>query len=187
MTNQMLTAKIAEPYAKALFKLAESTSTIDFITTDINSLLEIFNANKALSDYLTNPLYSKSSKKAVLEKVISSQFLNQNTKQFLMVLIDRSRIGMFPAIGEKYLQQIYKLAKIRIAQISSAEALTDEQENELIKQIQKITSAKQVKLVKSVDSSLLGGLQVNLGSTVIDTSLKGQLRELATQLEIELF
>ena len=49
------------------------------------------------------------------------------------------------------------------------------------------TGAKEIKLVTNVDASLLGGLKVQIGSNVIDLSLKGQLRELATKLDTSLF
>jgi len=38
-----------------------------------------------------------------------------------------------------------------------------------------------------VDKTLLGGLKIEISSTIIDVSLKGQLRQLATQLETTLF
>ena len=60
-------------------------------------------------------------------------------------------------------------------------------EVDIISQIKKRTGAKEIKLITSVDKSLLGGLQVQIGSTVIDVSLKGQLRALADQLETTLF
>jgi|TARA_B110000503_G_scaffold56448_1_gene90454 F-type H+-transporting ATPase subunit delta len=182
-----LTTKIADPYASALLDLAVSTHTVDLVTADINELLEIFNTNKELVDYLTNPLYSISSKKAVLKKVIEPNFFNQNTTRFMMVLTERSRIGLFQAIAEKYLKLVYDLAEIKIAQVTSAFELTANQETEIVEQLRVRTGAKEIKMVTAVDKSLLGGLQIQIGSNVIDVSLKGQLRQLAAQLETTLF
>jgi F-type H+-transporting ATPase subunit delta len=58
---------------------------------------------------------------------------------------------------------------------------------DLIAQLRTRTGAKEIKLVTSVDRTLLGGLQVQIGSSIIDVSLKGQLRQLADQLETTLF
>ena len=71
--------------------------------------------------------------------------------------------------------------------MTSATTLSAEQELELINQLKIATGAKEIKLITSVDKSLLGGLQVQIGSDVIDCSLKGQLRILADQLETTLF
>jgi F-type H+-transporting ATPase subunit delta len=187
MTNKMLNSKIAEPYASALLDLAVSTHTVDYITADVSDLLKIFNENEELVNYLTNPLYSKTAKKKVLEDLITSKFLSQNTTRFLMILIDRSRIDLVQTIAEKYLKKVYELAAIKIAQVTSAAPLSANQEVDIISQIKKRTGAKEIKLITSVDKSLLGGLQVQIGSTVIDVSLKGQLRALADQLETTLF
>lgn len=183
----MRNSKIAEPYASALLDLAVSTHTVDYITADISDLLQIFNENEELVTYLTNPLYSNTAKKRVLEQLITSQFLSQNTTRFLMILVDRSRIEMIPTIAEKYLKKVYELAAIKIAQVTSASPLSSDQELAVIEQLKKRTGAKEIKLITTVDKSLLGGLQVQIGSTVIDVSLKGQLRALADQLETTLF
>lgn len=187
MTNKMLSTKIAEPYAYALIDLAISTDTLQFITDDVNNLMQIFEENITLREYLINPLYPKSSKKQVLEKIIASQTFNQNTIRFIMILVERSRIGLFQAIAEKYLQLTFKFVKIELAQVTSAFKLTGEQEKEIIEQLKKRTGASEIRLVTNVDKALLGGLKLQIGSTVIDLSLKGQLKQLASQLETSLF
>jgi len=104
-----------------------------------------------------------------------------------MILVDRSRIDLVPAIAEKYLKKVYELAAIKIAQVTSAMPLTGDQESDIINQLKKRTGAAEIKLITAVDKNLLGGLQVQIGSTIIDVSLKGQLRALADQLETTLF
>ena len=84
-------------------------------------------------------------------------------------------------------QRLVFPAEIKIAQVSSAIPLTPDQELDLISRLRNRTGAKEIKLVTNVDKSLLGGLKVQIGSNVIDLSLKGQLRELATQLDTNLF
>jgi F-type H+-transporting ATPase subunit delta len=187
MTNKILTQKIAEPYASALLNLSISTHNVDLVTIDINDLLKLFRSNKELKNYLTNPLHSKSSKKNVIKKLVGPEPSNQNVMRLLMLLIDRSRVDIFEAVAEKYLKLVYDLAEIKIARIKSAFALNSDQEQEIVAQLKKRTGAKEIKIVNSIDKSLLGGLQVEIDSSVIDVSLKGQLRQLATQLETTLF
>ena len=61
--SKMLTSKVADPYASALLNLAASTNTLDTITSDINDLLELFDSNTNLVDYLSNPMYSQVQRK----------------------------------------------------------------------------------------------------------------------------
>lgn len=183
----MNASKIAAPYASALLDLAISTHTVDIITADVNELLQIFTENKSLGDFLSNPLHSKNSKKSVLEKIAVSLIISPNTSKFLNILVDRSRINLFTAIAEKYLQQVYDLAEIKIAKITSADPLLEEQSAKLCEQLKNITGAKEIKMITDVDKTLLRGFQVQIGSSVIDCSLKGQLKELAAKLETTLF
>lgn len=186
----MIASKIAAPYASALLDLAVSTHTVDFITADVNELLQIFKKNKDLVDYLSNPLYSKKSKSSVFLDTIYTQFeldISLNTQRFLRLLIQRSRIEMFPAIAEKFLQQVYDLAEIKIAKVTSAFPLSEEQSTKISDQLRNSTGAKEIKMVTKVDKTLLGGFQVQIGSNIIDCSIKGQLKELAVKLETTLF
>jgi F-type H+-transporting ATPase subunit delta len=185
--SKMLISKVADPYASALLTLASSTNTLDTVTSDINDLLELFDTNSELPEYLSNPLYTKTAKKTVLDKVVAPLYFNANTTKFLMVLLERGRIDLFQPVAEKYLQLVYDFAEIKIAQVSSATPLTPEQETDLISRLRNRTGAKEIKLITHVDPTLLGGLKAQIGSDVIDLTLKGQLRELAAQLDTVLF
>jgi len=183
----MLKKKIAEPYAAALVDLGRSTNTLSFITKDITNILKVFYENDSLSEYLINPLYSKTAKKEVLDKVFEPLLLNQNTKNFLNLLVQRSRIDLISLIAQKYSNIINGLENVKLANIKAAMPLTSEQEKEIIEQLKVKTRAKDIELFTVVDKTLLGGLKIEISSTIIDVSLKGQLRQLATQLETTLF
>jgi F-type H+-transporting ATPase subunit delta len=94
---------------------------------------------------------------------------------------------MFPVIAEKFLQQVYDLAEIKIAKVTSAFPLSEEQSTKISDQLRNSTGAKEIKMVTNVDKTLLGGFQVQIGSNIIDCSIKGQLKELAAKLETTLF
>jgi F-type H+-transporting ATPase subunit delta len=183
----MLKKKIAEPYAAALVDLGRSTNTLSFITKDITNILKVFYENDSLSEYLINPLYSKTAKKEVLDKVFEPLLLNQNTKNFLNLLVQRSRIDLISLIAQKYSNIINSLENVKLANIKTAIPLTSEQEKEIIEHLKLKTRAKDIELFTVVDKTLLGGLKIEISSTIIDVSLKGQLRQLATQLETTLF
>jgi F-type H+-transporting ATPase subunit delta len=183
----MLKKKIAEPYAAALVDLGRSTNTLAFITKDMTNIIKVFYENDSLSEYLINPLYSKTAKKEVLDKVFEPLLLNQNTKNFLNLLVQRSRIDLISLIAQKYSNIINGLENVKLANIKAAMPLTSEQEKEIIEQLKVKTRAKDIELFTVVDKTLLGGLTIEISSTIIDVSLKGQLRQLAAQLETTLF
>jgi F-type H+-transporting ATPase subunit delta len=99
-----------------------------------------------------------------------------------MVLCDRGRVSYLADIVERALELAYKKASIEIAYVSASIALTSSQEESLTMKLQKMTGASQIKLKLTVDNSLLGGFVVQIGSKIIDNSVKGQLRQLSAYL-----
>ena len=85
------------------------------------------------------------------------------------------------AIGET-IEIAYKKASIEIAYVTSSTQLTASQEEALISKLQNMSGAKQIKLKLTVDENLIGGFIVQVGSKIIDSSIKGQLRQLASYL-----
>jgi len=100
-----------------------------------------------------------------------------------MILTDRSRIQYLQEIATCYLELVYELANIKIVEVSSASKLTDSQQDLLIEKLEKMTNAREVKLVITVDPNLLGGFLIKTNSQVIDLTVKGQLSQLAGHLD----
>jgi len=153
----------------------------------VNQLLELFKENPDLKVCLANPFFKKELKKTILNTATETLFLSNHTKKLLILLIDRSRIGVFEAIGHKYLELTYKYVKIEVVQLKSAFALTDEQEKQIIEQLKKRTGANEIRLITTIDENLLSGMIIQIGSKVIDLSLRDRLKKLATQLETTIF
>jgi F-type H+-transporting ATPase subunit delta len=182
MAKNILNAKIATPYAQALLDIAKEKRGIHSITCDINNLRALLDSNKMLADSLANPLLSVEAKRKIIEKAISPE-VSEQTSKFLMLLLDRKRINYLEAINERFLELVYELANIKIVEVTSANVLTKEQEDLLIDKLQVMTSAKEIKLVITLDSTLIGGFLIKTNSQIIDLTIKGQLKELAKHLD----
>lgn len=187
MSKQILTSKIAEPYATALLNLAISTHTLDLVSEDMNDLLEIFSNSPELENYLASPLYSKESKKDLLKNVLVPFYFNQNSLKFLMTLIERGRISLVPTIAGLFFQKVFEYVNVQCVNVTSAFALNSSQEQELKSLLSQAFNSGEVRLETKIDKTLLGGFQIQFGSYIIDASLKAQLQKLAAQLDVSLF
>jgi F-type H+-transporting ATPase subunit delta len=79
--------------------------------------------------------------------------------------------------------EIYREQRnIALATITSASALNEDQQSELLKKVQSIAGTDNLEIDLKVDSELLGGFVVNVGSKVIDASIAGQVRRLGLAL-----
>jgi len=128
------------------------------------------------------PVKKKFQKTELLNKILKSQ-LNNETFKFLIILVNRSRINILEAIIEEYLNLVYRVASIKMIEISTAFAFTNLQKNTLIKKLKKLTQAREIRLLITVDSSLIGGFLIKTNSKVIDFTIKNQLQKLAKHLD----
>jgi F-type H+-transporting ATPase subunit delta len=182
MSGNPLASKIAAPYARALFDFSVDTNIMHQITADFQNLQSFLKENDELMAYFNNPVVSKDSKRAVLTKTLESQ-VNIETFKFLMVLVDRDRIHLLKSVISNYLDLVYETASIKMVEVSTAFPFTNLQKNMLIQKLKELTKAREIRLVITVDSNLIGGFLIKTESKVIDFTVKNQLQKLAKHLD----
>ena len=99
-----------------------------------------------------------------------------------MLLVDRGRISLLDTLAQRFLELSYKTEKIEIAKITSSIQLSADQQKNIAEKLKTITGAKQIKLALKVDPALIGGFTVEIGSKLIDTSIRGQLKQISNLL-----
>jgi F-type H+-transporting ATPase subunit delta len=182
MTINLLASKIAAPYARALFDFSVEKNIMHQITADFQNL-EIFLEEAAeFTNYLNNPVINKDAKCEVLTKTLKSQ-VNTETFKFLMLLVKRDRINVLPSVIATYLGLVYETASIKMIEVSTAFPFSNLQKNTLIQKLKELTNAREIRLVITVDSSLIGGFLIKTESKVIDFTIKNQLQNLAKHLD----
>jgi F-type H+-transporting ATPase subunit delta len=174
-------SKVAEPYAEALLDLAKSNDSLKETTNDMNIVSQFLANSGDLKKFLGNPLITKDAKKNVVKDILGEQ-IGAGTLKFLLLLVDRGRIAVLDNIAQKFLELSYKQESIEIAKITSSIQLSAQQQKEIAEKLKKITGAKQIKLALKVDPQLIGGFTIEIGSKMIDTSIRGQLRQISSLL-----
>ena len=102
---------------------------------------------------------------------------------FLMVLVKRDRINLLKSVIANYLELVYEAASIKMIEVSTAYPFANLQKNTLIQKLKDLTNAREIRLVITVDSSLIGGFLIKTESKVIDFTIKNQLQKLAKHLD----
>ena len=174
-------SKVAEPYAEALLDLAVSNDALKETTNDINIVSQFLANSNDLKKFLGNPLITRPAKKTVVKDILGEQ-IGSSTLKFLLLLVDRNRIQVLESIAQKFLELSYKQESIEIAKITSSIQLSAQQQKEIAEKLKVITGAKQIKLALKVDPQLIGGFTIEIGSKMIDTSIRGQLKQISTLL-----
>ena len=145
------------------------------------AVLGLWQASPELRAALASPVLEVEAKKAALEKLFSDQ-LTPSFLNLLKLLADRQRIGILDAVLERTLELHREQRNIALATVTSATALTEEQQAELSKKVQAVAGTDKLEINLKVDADLIGGFVVKVGSKVIDASLAGQVRRLGLAL-----
>jgi F-type H+-transporting ATPase subunit delta len=182
MSINPLSSKIASPYARALFDFSVEKNIMHQITADFQNLEIFLDKTPELTEYLNNPIVSQEAKREILTKTLKSQ-VNTETFKFLMVLVTRDRINLLRVIIASYLELVYQTASIKTIEVSTAFAFTYLQKNTLVQKLKELTNAREIRLIITVDPSLIGGFLIKTSSKVIDFTVKNQLQKLAKHLD----
>jgi F-type H+-transporting ATPase subunit delta len=168
--------KVAQPYANAFVEMSSSKDVISDLVC-IKTALE----SKELKQALCNPLIAVENKKKMVKSVFQGKIDNKSVN-FLLVLCDRGRIDCLEAVSSLALEMAYKRAAIGVAYVTSACEMSESQQEALVGKLKSMTKAKEIRLETTVDKTLVGGFTVQVGSRIIDTSISGQLKKLASHL-----
>lgn len=177
------TSEVAAPYAQALLSIAKSKDSVNDLSQIAADFLSLLKESEGLKDFLANPITNKDAKKGVLNKVLGDD-ANVQMKNFLMLLVDKGRIYLVEPILQEFQARVRELNQTVLAEVISAVELNDEQKETVRQKVQKISDAKSVELETSVDPDLIGGVIIQIGSQVLDASIRGQLRRIGLQLGV---
>jgi F-type H+-transporting ATPase subunit delta len=172
---------ITTPYAEAFLQVAESRQEVDQVVDQAKAVLALWHDSPELRQAMASPVLEVEAKKAALEKLFTDQ-LTPSFLNLLKLLADRQRIGVLDAVLDRMLELYREQRNIALANVTSATALSDEQQAELSKKVQAVAGTDKLEINLSVDPDLIGGFVVKVGSKVIDASLAGQVRRLGLAL-----
>jgi F-type H+-transporting ATPase subunit delta len=170
---------IARPYAKAIFEFSHDRDELELWSSLLQLMAQISLNDKAI-ELFTNPSFSTEEHADFMMSIGGERF-NENAKNLIKLLARNKRILLLPDI--KALYEVFRAdAEKHIdVDVISFSALTDSQEDGLIKALGKKLNRK-VTLHVAVDKTLLGGVIIRAGDMVIDGSVRGKLTKLSTEI-----
>jgi F-type H+-transporting ATPase subunit delta len=178
----MIMGSIARRYAKALFSLAEEKGRVEAWSDVLLALKEAIEGSPDLADVLSNPVYSKEQRRAIVEKLAHALRLEAEPAQLLFLLGDRNRLAYLAAVVDTFRDLADQhLGRLR-AKVTSAVPLDPQAVQAIADKLSQSTKAK-VLLDPSVDPAILGGVVAQVGSLVYDGSIRTQLEDLRRSLK----
>jgi|SRR5271166_4871609 len=133
--------------------------------------------SRELREVWETPSITAEQKRAVLDAIVARQGISVTVRNFVAVLIDHRRISFLGPIVKQFELELNQRLGFTEAEITSARELNQTDRSALETQMEKLTGRK-VRARYALDSSLLGGAVVKIGSTIYDGSVAGQLERI---------
>tara|TARA_B100000575_G_scaffold293049_1_gene303229 strand:+ start:2087 stop:2644 length:558 start_codon:yes stop_codon:yes gene_type:complete len=175
-TKKSFSNETSERYARALFEISYESKELDKVEEDVKKFIDLLNTSSEINNFIKDPTINiEEQNKFIILLAENLQFL-KNLKNFLLLLIEKRRVFFVKKIFENFLRLCSKnRGEVKVNLFSSKELSQKELEkisNDLSK-----TMGQTLKLNYEIDKELIGGLKLQLGSFMIDTTIKNKLKK----------
>ena len=167
-------------YALSLFELAQEEDKKEFIEEIDQELLTIgsvIKKNNDLSVLIKSPIFSSDEQLSLMNEILEKLGVNSIINNFIGVLCENRRLALLPEIIKAFHAHLLKVNKKATARLITAKPISDKQKDE-IKKILSDHFELEVDVKVEVDEEILGGLIVQMGSKMIDSSLLTRLKSI---------
>ena len=171
----------AERYSLALFELSDENKLLSQIESQSLAVLDLINQSQDFLYLIKDPTMSRENLFKVVNKISENYKFETLFKNFLIFLIEKRRFFFIEHILKSFIDICSKKRGEIKAEIRSAKELSN---NEIIKITDDLSKnfTTKIKLNYKHDKSLIGGLVVQVGSTMVDTSIKNKLQQIETRM-----
>ena len=171
----------AERYSLALFELSEENNLLSQIEDQSSSILNLIDQSEDFSNLIKDPTTSQVDLLKVINTISENNKFESLFKNFLSFLIQKRRFFFIERILKSFIEICSRKRGELKAELKSAKELSNEEIAKITEELTKNFSSK-IKLNYKHDESLIGGLVVQVGSTMVDTSIKNKLQQIENRM-----
>ena len=179
--NKEFSITSAERYSLALFELSEESNSLSQMEKQSSSMLDLINRSDDFSNLIKDPTVSQEDLSKVINKIVENNKFDTLFKNFLNFLIQKRRFFFIERILKSFNETCSRKRGELKAELKSAKNLSSDQIDKITELLSKNFSSK-IKLNYKHDESLIGGLVVRVGSTMVDTSIKNKLQQIENRM-----
>jgi len=179
--NQSYTVSSENSYSKALYELAEENKCLNKVEEQALAIVNLISQSEDFNQLLRDPTIKIEDQSKIMKEISNKFNFNELFNKFLSFLISKRRLFYVEKILKDFLAICSKMRGEISAKLIAAKELN---ENEIIKIKDELskTFGSNIKLIYKYDKDLIGGLIVQVGSLMIDTSVKNKLKQLENKM-----
>tara|TARA_Y100000768_G_scaffold236023_1_gene178503 strand:+ start:180 stop:737 length:558 start_codon:yes stop_codon:yes gene_type:complete len=175
-TNKTFSTETSERYSRALFEVSKDTNELDKVEENIKNFQLVLKSSTEISNFIKDPTQSVVIQNDVINLLSDKLSFSKNLRNFFLLLVEKRRIFFVKKITESFLRLCSKKRGEINASLISSKELSKSELDEISKDLSKSIGTT-LKFDYKVDKKLIGGLKLQLGSIMIDTSIKNRLKK----------
>ena len=168
-------------YSLALYELAEESKSIYEIEEQSSAFINLISRSDDFNSLIKDPTKKKEDLLNIIMKISEKYKLNNLLTKFLSFLTVKRRLFYVEKILKDFIEICSKKRGEIKAELTAAKELTEKEINNIKEELTKNFSSK-IKLNYKYDPNLIGGLIVQVGSTMVDTSIKNKLQKITNRM-----
>lgn len=172
---------VSKTYGDALFEVALEEGTMDDLMKEVEVVLTVFQSNEEYIKLLNHPKLPVEEKISLLEGAFQGKVSDQ-LLGLLVTVVDKGRFAEIENILEYFEEEVRQYKKIGTAYVTSATPLTDQQKSDVEKRLLETTQYESFRMNYKVDEELIGGMVIQIGDRVVDSSIRTKLNRMARDL-----
>ena len=171
----------SKSYALALFEIAKDNSALEKTEDEMKNVSKLLNESADFKRFILSPLVTKEDKQNVLFKIVQQNNFSLITKNFLGFVANKNRLFFLDKIIESFLNLVSNNKGELKAKLISSKDLTIEEQKKIRDDFSKDFKSP-IYIDYKYDPDLIGGLVIQVGSLMVDASIKTKLKKLETKM-----
>jgi F-type H+-transporting ATPase subunit delta len=165
---------MAGRYATALYELADETKSIDSVLAELERFEALVTGSEDLRRLVKSPVFSAEEQLGAITAILAKAKISGIAANFIKLAAKNRRLFAVDAMIRAFRAIVAKARGELTAQVTVAEPLNDARTKDIKGALRDVTK-QDVKIDIKVDPSIIGGIIVQLGSRMVDASLRTRL------------
>ena len=179
--NTEFSITTADRYSLALYELSTEANVLNEIESQSLSVLKLIDESKDFSNLIKDPTITQDNLTNIVKIISENNKFEILFKNFLSFLIKKRRFFFLGRILKSFIEICsIKRGELK-AELKSAKELSNDEIIKITDELTKNFNSK-IKLNYKYDKSLIGGLVLQVGSTMVDASIKNRLQQIENRM-----
>lgn len=173
-------SQVSERYALALFQSAKQHEVMALVEADLREVKKAFVENPELQDLISSPNLTSENKRDVMTQLFGQA--NVFVMNTLLLMGERKRLNEIVGLVDAYIRLSNEEQGIADAKVYSVRPLSEEERTSVSSVFAKKVGKQALRIENIIDPSLIGGMRIQIGNQIYDSSISSKLERLQRQL-----